>query len=294
MKNNGLFYIFLTAVLFTTLEPVSKLISGTVSPFMMTFIRFFIGGLIIMPFALKKAKKEVLKLSSKDYAIMAVLGILCVCISMPLLQYSVKIGDSPALIAIIFSSNSVFTILLSVIILKDKLTVRKIAGVALCAAGILVCFDFDSGTGLMSAICAVAAAAVFSVYTVVSKKMTAKIPGIVQTGFSFFFGGIALLIVVLVTGEAFSFNIKAGIEQIIILGYLGVCITGIGYWSYFRAMEKSSAIAASLVFFIKPVLTPFAAFVITGTPFTFRTFAALILVVVGSVVISATGKNKDG
>ncbi len=290
MKNSFI-YILLTAVLFTTLEPVSKLIATEVSPLSMTFIRFFIGGAILLPFAIHKMKKNNIHLCGKDYGILACLGVLCICISMVLLQFAVLTADSPALIAIIFSSNSVFTIILATFVLKEQMTAKKLIAMVLCIAGVLVCADFTSGTNAMSVIYAVGAAITFSLYTVLSKKYSAKVSGIIQTGFSFFFGSLVLLVVLLIMRE----NVFAGLtsaKNILIILYLGVAITGVGYWSFFRAMEKSSATAASTVFFIKPILTPFATFFINGIVPAPKVFIALVLVVAGSVLTALPSKQK--
>ncbi len=282
-----LIYILATAILFTTLEPVSKLIANEINPISITFIRFFLGALILLPFSIMKVKTDKIKLNKKDYTLMILLGILCICISMVLLQYAVLKADSPALIAIIFSSNSVFTILFAAFILKDRLTSVKLIAVALCIIGVLVCADFKTGTNLLSIVLAVLASLTFSLYTVLSKKLMTKLSGIIQTGFSFFFGSIVLLIVLLIM----KFDIIGNITQNNIwhLVYLGFIVTGLGYWSYFTAMHKSSAIAASVVFFIKPILTPFAAFFINGIVPDTKIFVALILVLIGSYL--ATLKN---
>lgn len=288
MKNSFV-YILLTAILFTTLEPVSKLIAADVSPLSMTFVRFFIGSVILLPFAVRSLRKNNLKLGKKDYVTLALLGILCICVSMLLLQVAVLKADSPALIAIIFSSSSVFTILFASLLLKEKMTVKKLLAIVLCIAGVLSCTDFSSGTNGASVVYAVLAAVTFSLYTVLSKKYSAKISGIIQTGFSFFFGSIALLIILLISGE----NVLSAFDSaksLSIMLYLGIAVTGVGYWSFFRAMEKASASAASTVFFIKPILTPFAAFFINGIAPAPKVFAALILVVAGSVLASLPEK----
>lgn len=289
MKNSFL-YILITAILFTTLEPVSKLIASDISPLAMTFIRFFIGGAILLPFAVVKLRKNNLKLSAKDYITLALLGVLCICVSMLLLQFAVLKAESPALIAIIFSSNSVFTIILATVVLQEKMTVKKILAMALCIAGVLVCADFTSGTNAVSVIYAIGAALTFSLYTVLSKRYSAKLSGIIQTGFSFFFGSLVLLVVLLILHEN-VFDGLTTVKNFGIMLYLGIAITGVGYWAFFKAMEKSSATAASTVFFIKPILTPFAAFLINGIPPAPKVFAALILVVAGSVLATMPGKT---
>jgi len=287
----SIFYILLTSIVFTTLEPVSKLIANEVNPLAMTFLRFFLGGLLLMPFAVAKIKKEKIQLDRKDYISMTLLGILCICISMVLLQYAVLRADSPALIAIIFSSNSVFTILFAAMILKEKITPMKFVAVLFCIIGVLICADFKSGTNLISVVLAVFSALIFSLYTVLSKKLMIKVSGIIQTSFSFFLGSLVLLAVLLFTGaEVISCVNKGNIFHLI---YLGLIVTGVGYWSYFTAMDKSSALAASMVFFIKPILTPFATFFINGITPNMKVFIALVLVLVGSYLSTASTRKKQ-
>ena len=103
-------YVIITAIVFTTLEPVSKLIADVVNPYAMTFWRCLIGGLMLMPFAISKIKKQKIKIEAKDIGLSCFLGTLLIAISLVLLQVGVKMADSPSLIAIIFSSNSVLTI----------------------------------------------------------------------------------------------------------------------------------------------------------------------------------------
>ena len=149
--------------------------------------------------------------------------------------------------------------------------------------------DLSSSTNLYSIVLSILSALTFSLYTVMSKKYANKVSGVISTGFSFFFGSMVLLLVLILMG----IPVFQGIDHysLPILLYLGIVVTGIGYWSYFRAMEKSSAMAASFVFFIKPVLTPFAAFIINGIVPQGRVFIAMILVVAGSVL--AVGIPKD-
>lgn len=286
----GIIYVFITAIVFTTLEPVSKLISMQINPFAMTFLRFSIGGMILVPFAVSKIKKERIRLNFGDYVSITLLGVLCICFSMVLLQYAVITAESPALMAIIFSSNSVFTILFAAFILKDKITPLKLAAIGLCIAGVLVCSDFTVGANLFSVVLAVLSALSFSLYAVLSKKLMKKVTGIIQTSFSFFFGSLVLLIVLLCA----NIEIVGGISynNIWHILYLGFVVTGIGYWSYFAALEKNSAMTASLVFFIKPILTPFAAFFINGIVPDTTVFLSLILVLAGSYFAAKGNGSK--
>ncbi len=277
----GIFYAALTAILFVTLEPVSKLIANEISPYAMTFWRFLIGSVLLVPFAAVKVKKENIKITGKDILRMTLLGILVICLSMVVLQIAVKQADTPSLIAIIFSSNSVFTIIFSVLLIKEeKLNKNKVIALIFGVLGVVLCADFSSGTNLTSVLYTFIAALSFSLYTVLSQKYKNKTGGIVQTAGVFLAGSIVLLIILLITKQDISMPIQP--KSLLIMLYLGILVTGVGYVSYFKAMEKGGAIMASMAFFIKPILTPFVTLLVNGIKPDGKVFLAVACIVVAS------------
>ncbi len=277
---NGVLYSLLTAILFVTLEPVSKLIAGSVTPFAITFWRFLIGSLLLLPFALIKIRKEKVSITAIDLVKMALLGVLCICISMLSLQIAVKQADTPSLIAIIFSANSVFTICLAVLINKEKITSNKIIALVLGITGVVLCADFSSGTNLSSVLLAVFSAVTFSLYTVISQKFTKKFGGLIQSSIVFLLGSLILLVVLLFMKEDISVPFDA--SSLLIMLYLALFVTGLGYMCYFKAIEKGGAIMASLAFFAKPILTPFATFFINGIAPASKVFLSVLCIATAS------------
>ncbi len=285
---NGLIFALITAIFFATLEPVSKLIAGVMSPYAITAVRFLIGSALLLPFAFIRLKKTGNHLTAKEILTYGILGTVCI-LSMIILQFSVKIAESPALCAVIFCSNSVFTIILATLILKEKLTVYKAIGAVVCFVGVIVCADITGGSGLLSAGLALLSAVLFSLYTVFSKKFMTKNFGLVSTSVSFFLGSLIWTIGMIICGiPVFS---GADMSNIWILLYLGVFVTGIGYWAYFEAVKRGGAMTASYAFFIKPVLAPFAVLLINGTPIGINVWIAVALVVIGSYLTSRKQKN---
>jgi len=286
----GLLYSLITAVLFVTLEPVSKLIAGDVSPYAITFWRFAIGLLILIPPAVVKIRKEKLRLAWKDILLTTLLGILFICVSMVSLQVGVLKADSPSLIAILFSSNSIFTILFAILIVKEKLTKSKAIALLLGVAGVLICADFGNGSNWESVLLGIFAALSFSLYTVLSQKYMKKLGGIVQTMLVFLSGTVVLLVALLVVGVDLVPSVDLG--TLGILSYLGLFVTGVGYACYFKAIEKGGAIMASLAFFIKPVLTPFVTWIVNGITPKFTTFLAVGCIAVASYFAVYHEKRK--
>lgn len=276
----GVLYALITAILFVTLEPVSKLIANDVNPYAITFWRFLISSFILIPPAVIKVKKEKIDITIKDLGKMTLLGILVICVSMVSLQLAVKQADAPSLIAIIFSVNSVCTIIFAVLINKEKLNLNKIIALVLGVIGVVLCVDFSSGTNLTSVLLAVFAALTFSLYTVLSQKYTRKIGGLIQSAGAFLTGSIVLLIVLLIAGIDMSLPYNP--KTLSILCYLGFFVTGIGYASYFKAIEKGGAIMASLAFFIKPIITPFVTLFVNGIVPDIKVFVAVICIMVAS------------
>ncbi len=276
----SLIYTLITALLFVTLEPVSKLIANDVSAYAITFWRFMIGSLFLIPPAAKKVKTDKLKISAKDIAVAAVLGILFVCVSMISLQYAVKITDNPSLTAIIFSTNSIFTILFASIILRERLSKYKALALVFGIIGVALCIDYRSGTGnITSVLLSVFAAMSFSLYTVFSKKYMQK-TGVVQTCLVFIFGSIILFAFLIIGG--FDIVPSLNMKNILILLYLGVFVTGMGYVCYFKAIEKNGTIMGALAFFIKPVLTPFVTYFVNGIVPTTIIYLSVVCILLSS------------
>ena len=289
----GFLYSLLTALLFVTLEPVSKLIAGEISPFAITFWRFAIGSLILLPFAVGKIKKGALNISGKDLLTCTLLGILFICVSMVSLQVAVKESANATLIAIIFSSNSVFTLLFAVLLCKEKITKNKFLALVFCVTGLLFCVSLKDGAELFSVLLSLFASLSFSLYTALSQRYMTRLGGAVQTCFVFLLGSAVLLLVLIFTGADLvpSFDLKS----LSILAYLGLLVTGVGYYAYFKAIEKGGAIMGSLAFFIKPVLTPFVALMVNGTPLKWNVFAAVLFVMIGSLfaILERNQKKKE-
>lgn len=285
----GILFSVITAILFVTLEPVSKLIANDVNPYAITFWRFLIGAVIILPFAVNKMKKNNIKADLKDFAFISLWGVVLVCISMISLQIAVKMADSPSIIAITFSSNSIFTIIFAVLILKEKFTKNKIIALVLGIIGVIFCADFSSGTNLESVLLALFSAVSFSLYTVQSRKYVKKYGSFVQSGLGFFAGSIVLLIALVILGVDVTPSVTPNV--VINLCYLGIFITGIGYICYFVAIEKGGAIMASLAFFIKPILTPFVALAVNNIVPDYKVFLAVIFIV-GASYFATYKKEK--
>lgn len=289
---NGMIYVILTVICFTFFEPISKILTDDgMNPYAITAIRFFVGSLFLLPFSVKEIRKNKIKLNLTDYLLLVGLGVFVICLSMVLVQYAVKVADSPTLIAVIFASNSIITIILSTIFLKAKLNRTKIIGIILCVIGVLVSSDLTGKSNLTSVVLALLSALSFSAYTILCKKYMTKVSGIVQLGISFFSGSLILIIGLLI----FKVNIFEGIslESLPALFMVSVVVTGVGYWVYFEAIRTVGPQMAAIAFLIKPIFAPFATLLINKIMPDSSIVISLVLVVIGAILCSDMIKKKE-
>ena len=66
MEKKSIIYIVLTAFFFGTLEVASKLGGASFNAIQLVFLRFLIGGVMLLPFAIHDLKKRAYKLTKSD------------------------------------------------------------------------------------------------------------------------------------------------------------------------------------------------------------------------------------
>ncbi|MGB9793063.1 MAG: DMT family transporter, partial [Thermacetogeniaceae bacterium] len=137
MNKKGAALLLVTVFFFSTFEVVSRTLKGQVSPLQLNFLRFFGGGLVLLPFALKDLRGRGVKLRLADIGALLLVGGLNVGVSMTLLQFGIDLS-SASIAAVVFSSNPLAVSLAAALMLGESLTWQKFCGVVLGFLGVLV------------------------------------------------------------------------------------------------------------------------------------------------------------
>ena len=85
----GYLYILITTLLFSSMEVALKCISGQLNPIQLNFSRFLVGGLVLVPLAVRELRKRRLSLDGKALGTFALLGLMGIAVSMSLYQLAV-------------------------------------------------------------------------------------------------------------------------------------------------------------------------------------------------------------
>jgi drug/metabolite transporter (DMT)-like permease len=278
-------YVLITAFLFGTMEVVLKQAGANFNAIQLTFIRFMIGGLILLPFAIYDLKKRRYKLTKGDWLYLLLLGVVCICISMALFQVGVMQVNAN-LAAIIISMNPVFTMIFAHFLVNEKFTRRKALVLALSIIGLIIVANptkvLNEGSSISGILIILIAAIAFGLYSALGKKRIAKIGGLPQNSFSFILGSLVLLVILLVTGMPVIEGINS--DNILLIIYLGIFVTGLGYYSYLRAIELAGPSIASIAFFFKPVFATITAYIVLKEAITINIVFGVLFLLSGSII----------
>lgn len=295
----GYIYIALSTVLFSSMEIALKEVASDFNPIQLTFTRFLLGGIFLIPFAVRTLKKRGIQVKLKSLGYFAILGLVGVVLSMTF--YQLAVNHAPAsVVAILFSSNTVFVLVFAFLLIREPIYRRNLLSLALELAGIVVIINpFHIKLSISGLIFTAAATITFSLYGVLGKKKCQEYGGVTVTCISFLFGGGELLLLALLGKISFisgfltahgaglfaNTPLLSGYSWGNILMFLYVClgVTGAGYACYFEAMEKTSANTASLTFFFKPVLAPILALLILHENIPANMIAGIVMILAGSV-----------
>lgn len=273
--------ILFSAFVFSSIEVSGKLISGQLNAFQVTFIRFLIGALLLFPFAIRDIKSRQLVLKKDDFLFLLLEGSLCIPISMALLQLSVYFTKASTA-AVMMSTNPIFMVIFSYFILGERINKRTIGAIIISFIGVLFIFNpLKISYDIKGMLIALLAAVTFSLYSVLSKKRISIYGGYIFNFFSFILGDIVLLILLLM----FKVPILQGInsKNVLVLIYMGIFITGLGYIFYLYAIQKTSAAISSFVFFIKPALAPILSVLMIGEKISINVLLGIMFIILGTV-----------
>ncbi|MDC7125844.1 MAG: DMT family transporter [Spirochaetales bacterium] len=305
----GYLYIFFTTILFSTMEIALKTIVGVFNPIQINIIRFGIGGLFLLPFAIRALKNKEQKLKVNDFLFFSLTGFIGIIVSMTFYQLAIVVSKA-SIVAIIFSCNAVFVIPFAFLILKEKIEPHIIISTLISLSGIVAIMNpFNLSWSFMTGIIlALIAAVMFALYGVIGKTRSSTYGGLVTTCFSFIMATIEMLILITLSHVptianlliSSDFGIFANIpiikgialSNIPTLAYVSFFVTGLGYTFYFLAIERTSASLAALVFYIKPALAPILALLILKEDITQNTLVGICFIVIGST-IAFIGNTKS-
>ena len=196
--------------------------------------------------------------------------------------------------SVLISINPLFTMVFAHFFTSEKLNRHKFIVLGFGLLGIIFMirpWDVQEGNTVIGIVYMLLAAIFFGAYTIAGKVSAQKLGIMAQTSISFILGSFVLLIMMLIMGKPVVAGVADNLPLVI---YISLFVTGLGYFSYFMAIKCSDAATGSLAFFLKPAIAPVMAVIFLHETILWNTYLGIGLILVGSYLnIRYQKKDKD-
>lgn len=277
-----------------TLYGASHILAKGVMPDFLTpsvFILFRVLGATLL-FWLLKLVLPSQKIERKDYLLLAVCGLFGVAINQLCFFHGLNLS-SAINSGIIMTTNPILVIILAHFLNREKITVSKVAGILIGAAGaILLTLAGSSGKGdsLLGDLFLFVNALSYAIYLVIAKPLMKKYNPLTVITYVFTFGlGFVALYPPTLT-EVFHTNFEQiAVEIWVKIAYVVVGVTFLTYLLTMYGLKYLSPAVSSSYIYFQPVLVIFFAFFLSYVGFaedytdtiTWQKGAYMILIFVG-------------
>ena len=270
----------------------AMLVFGTVGIFvryvslpssLMALVRGIIGTAFLFLFSLVR-KTKVDKTQIRENLLLLILSGVCIGFNWILLFEAYRF-TTVATATVCYYLAPVFIILFSPLVLKEKLTLRRLICVACALLGMVLvsgAAGLSSKREIIGVLFGTGAAVLYATAVLMNKKMT-EISGFDRTLVQIASASISLLPYVLLTEKLGELTLTRG--SIAPLLVLGILHTGICYALYFLSIKDLSAQSSSILSYIDPVFAVILSAVLLKEPFTVQAAAGAVLVL-GSMLVS--------
>jgi drug/metabolite transporter (DMT)-like permease len=233
-----------------------KIVVGSLTPLMGSFARYLVAcvALLVAAFALEGGLP---RLTGRQWLATFILGLFGVfAYNLFFMGALTKLPASRA--ALIIALNPAITIAISAVVLKERLSARRWAGVVLALLGVAIVVSrgdfasFASGSVGAGELYMFAAVSSWAVYTILGRKVLGGLSPLAATNYAALWGTILLGAVAAPQFDTLRFT-QFDWRTVVSLLYLGVLGTALAFVWYYMSVKKVGASSASIFNNLVPV-----------------------------------------
>jgi drug/metabolite transporter (DMT)-like permease len=265
----------------------AKAVLGKLDPYSLLVFRFGIGVLFLLLLILMQRHR--LFISFRFFPHLLILGTLGVFVHQ-VLQATALLTINASSAGWLISLSPVFTVILSILFLHEKMSLTRAIGMSLAIVGVLLVTSTRSGQSLHFALnlgflLMLLSTLNWAVYSVLLKSLKIPYSPIVVT---FYLSLIGLILTI-------PFIIRnRGWERLSLLNetewahliFLGVFVSGIAYWYWGKALEVLEASKVSMFLYLEPIATLVAAVLLLHEKVLLISVAGGIIIIIGVIIVN--------
>ncbi|HDR8070301.1 DMT family transporter [Bacillus cereus] len=252
----GAICLSLAASIWGGMYVVSKYVLDFIPPLTLVLLRFIIAFVVlygILKLAEKKQKKKV-TIRKKDWLLFAWIGFIGYFISITCQFIGTKLSDAHTG-SLVTSATPAFMVIFAALILKEKLTARRLLSTIIATIGVIIVigWDIEIGSYFIGTIILVGAAITWALLSIYVKIASIQFSSLVITTYAIFFS--LFFITPFMIWELQTSSIGT-VNTYVILGvlYLGIVSTAGAFFLWNKGLELMNASIGSLFFFFQPIV----------------------------------------
>ncbi|MET3699018.1 drug/metabolite transporter (DMT)-like permease [Bacillus oleivorans] len=299
MSKNVLGAICLTAAasIWGGMYVVSKYSLDQIPPFGLMWLRYLLGFGLLYAILKGTRQKDTRPLRKKDWFQFAWIGLIGYFISIAAQFWGTKLSNA-SMGSLITSASPAFIFIFAWILLKEKLTVKKLAALILSTIGVIMVIGLSpsqSQTSLLGNLILVIAAVTWALLSVFVKMASAHHSSLVITTYAVGFGWLwttpFFIWEAFTVGWSFSSPLLLSLSVI----YLGFVSTAGAFFLWNKGLELMEAGIGSLFFFFQPLVGSILGWLLLSEDLSmsFLMGAILILTAVGIATYQRTNHANN-
>ena len=260
----------------------SRFVVAEVPPLTLAMLRYAVGFLCLLPFALPLLRPALRLLRPRDAVALAALGIGQFGILIALLNFGLqRVAAAPA--ALIFSLFPLLTLLLAAALGREQVGGRLAAGVLLSIAGVALSLapklGSPHGGDWWGELAVLASAAVGALCSVLYRPYLQRYPTVPVSAYAML--ASVLFLAALAFGEGWPARVAmlSGTAWAVVL-FIGLS-SGVGYFCWLYALKHASPTRVTVFLALNPVTAAVLGWALLREPLPPQTLAALVLIGAG-------------
>jgi drug/metabolite transporter (DMT)-like permease len=265
----------------------TKAVVDTIEPYTLLALRFAIGALFLL--AVLVIKRYPLTLPLRYIPHVIVLSVLGVFIHQ-VIQATALLSIDASAAGWMISFSPVFTVILSMLFLHEKMTWLRSAGMLIAIIGVLMVTSARSGQSPgfevnFGYILMVLSTLNWAVYSVLLKRLRVPLPSLIVTFYMSLLGCLLSIPFLLRSKGWESMTFLTNTEWAHIL-FLGIFVSGVGYWYWAKALEVMEASRVSMFLYLEPLVTFIAAVLLLHEKILFISILGGIIIILGVIMVN--------
>ena len=264
-----------------------KAVLEKLDPYSLMVLRFGLGALFLLVILLFTRSR--LRISAGYIPHLIVLGILGVFVHQ-LLQATALLTINASSAGWLISFAPIFTVVLSVLFLHEKMNVKKGLGMIIAIVGVFLVtttrsghsFEFSMNIGFILMILSTLN---WAIYSILLKKLRIPYPALVVTFYMSLTGFLLTLPFIIRNRGWESLPMLTQTEWAHLL-FLAIFVSGIGYWYWGKALEVLDASKVSIFLYLEPLVTLIAAIFLLHEKFILISAIGGIIIIIGVVIVN--------